>query len=95
MMSKIRSPFWKRFLDTAKNRLLHPINCEQPPYGWDAVLDAIEDWVCTIDLNATIIRSNTDSRDLFTLPATQIPGKTCCSLLHHRSSPCPAAPSGA
>jgi PAS domain S-box-containing protein len=92
MMPEEKHTFWKQWASRLANRLRHPLSGGQPPYGWEAVLDTIEDWICIIDLRAKIIRSNTNCQDLFHLPAPEIIGKTCCSLLHHSTAPLPGCP---
>jgi len=92
MMSENKKDDWKQWAKRLKNRLLSPVSGRKPPYGWEAVLDAIEDWICIIDLKAKIIRSNSNSQNLFCLPAPGIVGTTCCRLLHKSYAPLPDCP---
>ena len=84
-----KSP-WKRWGQHPRYTRLSP--GKELPFGWEAVLDAIEDWICIITLNARIIRSNANCKQLFGISSHETIGKTCCSLLHRQAFPLPGCP---
>lgn len=92
MTAHSMTAFWKRWGQHLKHRILHPLSGREPPFGWEAVLDTIEDWICIIDTRARIIRSNANCHHQFDLPSHKTIGKTCCNLLHLRESPLPGCP---
>ncbi|MCG8619883.1 MAG: PAS domain-containing protein [Desulfobacterales bacterium] len=55
---------------------------QDAPENWDATLDAIDDWICIIDKNARILRSNQVVESKFNTPVKTAVGQTCCQLAH-------------
>lgn len=49
---------------------------------WEKTFDAIDDWICIIDLESRIYRSNLTAEKLFGLKIQKIIGQKCCSLAH-------------
>lgn len=92
MVPKNIESYWNRWAQRLRYRLLHPVTGREPPFGWESVLDAVEDWICIIDPEGRITRSNSDCLNLFGIPAEDAVGKTCCSLLHQTPSPLPGCP---
>jgi PAS domain S-box-containing protein len=90
MVFDTKKTVWKRWGSRLRRCL--PTSGREPPHGWEAVLDAIEDWICIIDPAGKITRSNNNCQDLFHLDASDIRGSTCCSLMHKRSAPLPGCP---
>ena len=54
---------------------------------WEKTFDAIDDWICIIDLKSKIYRSNLTAEKLFGLKIQKIIGEKCCSLAHGTESP--------
>ena len=59
---------------------------------WQATFDAINDAVCLLDLNGTILQCNKAMADFFGKPATEITGATCWELLHGTPGPIEGCP---
>lgn len=49
---------------------------------WEKTLDAIDDWICIINLKSEILRSNITAEKLFGTKVQSIIGKKCCTLTH-------------
>lgn len=54
---------------------------------WEITFDAIDDWICIIDLKSKIFRSNLTAEKLFGMKIQQVIGKKCCSLAHGTETP--------
>jgi PAS domain S-box-containing protein len=50
--------------------------------NWEKTVDAIDDWICIIDLDSTILRSNRTVEKYFQLKVQEVIGLKCCSLIH-------------
>lgn len=59
---------------------------------WESTFDAIDDWICIIDLNSTIRRSNLAGVKLFGLKPHDIIGQKCCFLAHGSNTPVEKCP---
>lgn len=59
---------------------------------WVSIFDAIHDWVCLIDLKATILRTNIAGEKFCHLPVKEMIGRTCCQLVHHSEKILEACP---
>ena len=59
---------------------------------WEKTFDAIDDWICIIDLEAKIYRSNLIAEKLFGLKIQKIIGNKCCSLAHGTDVPVKECP---
>ncbi|GEM_PF-2148144 len=59
---------------------------------WEETFDAITDWVCLIDKNYRIIRSNKASQKYFGLPPQDIVGKRCYEIVHGINNPISGCP---
>ena len=59
---------------------------------WQNTFDAIDDWICIIDLKSAIQRSNLAAEKLFGLNVKKIVGKKCCSLVHCTETQVDACP---
>lgn len=59
---------------------------------WEETFDAITDWVCIIDKNFTIVRSNKASQKYFGRPPQDIVGKRCCEIVHGTNDPISGCP---
>lgn len=59
---------------------------------WEKIFDSIHDWVCIIDLDSKILRSNKKGQEYFSLPITKIIGQKCCKLIHGTDKPLDACP---
>lgn len=49
---------------------------------WEKTFDSIDDWICIIDLNSTILRSNLTIEKYFNLDVRDSIGVQCCKLAH-------------
>lgn len=96
MILQDHTQHWYQILDRITARLSRRIRQigtgREPPDTCQATLDAIEDWICTIDLDARIIRSNKTSERLFNTPARLTAGTPCCRFLHGKEAPLPGCP---
>lgn len=59
---------------------------------WEKTFDSMFDWVCIIDKNRTIIRSNQCSEKIVGVRPEHIIGKKCCSILHGTDGPVSGCP---
>jgi PAS domain S-box-containing protein len=59
---------------------------------WDDTLNAISDWVCIIDLNFRIVRTNLAVEQLIGLSREQVLGKPCFDLVHGTAGPISECP---
>ena len=59
---------------------------------WEKTFDAIDDWICIIDLKSKILRSNRIGEKLFGLKIQEIIGQQCCSLAHGTTTPVEQCP---
>jgi len=59
---------------------------------WEATFDAISDWVCLIDLEHRIQRTNRSAEKILGVPLTEIVGQKCCRLIHCSETPIPDCP---
>ena len=50
--------------------------------NWEKTVDAIDDWICIIDLDSTILRSNRTVEKYFQLKVQDAIGLKCCNLTH-------------
>lgn len=55
--------------------------------AWEKTFDAIDDWICIIDLDARILRSNLVAEKLFQMKIQDIVGQKCCTLAHGSDTP--------
>lgn len=53
---------------------------------WGKIFDAIDDWICIIGLDATILRSNKSVEKHFQLREYASVGLKCCKLIHGTDS---------
>lgn len=59
---------------------------------WEKTFDAIDDWICLIDLKSRIYRSNLTAEKLFELKIQKVIGKKCCFFAHGTDSPVEECP---
>ena len=55
--------------------------------NWEKTVDAIDDWICIIDLDSTILRSNRIVEKYFQLRVQDAIGLKCCKLTHGTNHP--------
>lgn len=60
--------------------------------GLEPAFNAIEDWVCIIDTQFTILRSNQAVEKHFNIPVNQVLGTYCHTLVHKSKVPVPDCP---
>jgi len=54
---------------------------------WGKIFDSIHDWVCLIDLNSVILRTNRAGEKYTGLSVKDIIGRICCQLVHGTDPP--------
>jgi two-component system, cell cycle sensor histidine kinase and response regulator CckA len=59
---------------------------------WGKIFDSIHDWVCLMDLNSVILRTNRVGEKYTGLPVKEIIGRKCCQLVHGTDSPLDECP---
>ncbi|MFH1155254.1 MAG: PAS domain-containing protein [Pseudomonadota bacterium] len=59
---------------------------------WEKTFDSIDDWICIIDLESRIQRSNLTGEKLFGLRIQEIIGQKCCHLSHGTDKPVEKCP---
>lgn len=59
---------------------------------WEKTFDAIDDWICIIDLESKIQRSNLTAEKVFGLKIQKVIGEKCCVLAHGTCSPVSKCP---
>jgi PAS domain S-box-containing protein len=59
---------------------------------WEKTVDAIEDWICIIDLDSVILRSNRTVEKYFQLRVQEAIGLKCCKLFHGTDQPVESCP---
>lgn len=59
---------------------------------WERTFDAIDDWICIIDLDATILRSNKAVERFFRVSVQESIGLKSCRLLHGTDAPIEKCP---
>lgn len=59
---------------------------------WEKTVDAIEDWICIIDLDSVILRSNRTVEKYFQLRVQDAIGRRCCKLFHGTDQPVASCP---
>ena len=78
-------------IDVTEHRLeeedLHQSNGE-----WEKAFNSISDWVCLIDLNSRILRTNIGGEKFVNVPADEMFGQTCCKLVHGSDKPIAGCP---
>jgi PAS domain S-box-containing protein len=76
---------------TAENRLERLLR--EAKRQWEGTFDAISDWVCIVDRNQKIIRSNAAVSRFFGVSAAEAVGRRCYEFVHHSDvsiTDCPA-----
>ena len=56
---------------------------------WEATFNAITDWVCLMDLERRVLRTNEAGEEFLGVPLQEITGHSCCKLVHGRDGPVP------
>ncbi|MCP3942808.1 MAG: PAS domain-containing protein [Desulfobacteraceae bacterium] len=74
-----------------KNKIENKIN-RVAGKDWEKTVDAIDDWICIIDLHSTILRSNRKVEKNFQVKVQDSIGLKCCKLLHGTDHPIAACP---
>jgi len=59
---------------------------------WEATFDAISDWVCLIDLEHRILRSNRAVEGFSEMPSAKVLGLKCCQVAHGSETPISGCP---
>jgi PAS domain S-box-containing protein len=59
---------------------------------WESTFDAISDWICLIDLESRIQRTNRIGEKFVGLPVAETLGQSCCKLLHESEKALPGCP---
>jgi len=59
---------------------------------WEKTFNAITDWVCLLDKNHRIIRSNSAAENILGTPQPEVMGQLCCKVVHGSDKPLPGCP---
>ena len=59
---------------------------------WEETFNAISDWVCLVDLDSRILKTNVAGEKFVSVPTEQAYGQTCCKLLHGSDKPIAGCP---
>ena len=65
---------------------------ERSRMEWESTFAAISDWVCLLDKECRIMRTNRVAEEFVGRPATEIVGQVCCNVLHGTEKPVPDCP---
>ncbi|MFH1952673.1 MAG: PAS domain S-box protein, partial [Pseudomonadota bacterium] len=65
---------------------------ERSKKEWEATFDAISDWVCLIDLEHRILRTNRAVEGFVGAPSAKVFGRKCCQVAHGSETPIPVCP---
>ena len=49
---------------------------------WHDTLNALSDWICLIDLDFRIVRTNRAVEDFLGIPQEEVPGRACYEIVH-------------
>ena len=77
-------------VDRKKQR--SPIPGGRSGHTWGAAFNAINDWVCIIDTQCIIRKTNRAVESVLNIPAGRVPGMHCHTLMHKTSEPAPTCP---
>jgi len=75
---------------TERKRAEETIRCAE--VEWASTFDAMSDWICLLDTEARIIRSNGIGQKYTQMSPAEMVGKTCCKLVHGSPGPLPGCP---
>jgi PAS domain S-box-containing protein len=67
-------------------------NLQQAKREWESTFDAMTDWVCLVDDQNRVLRSNRAGERFVGTPVTEIVGKKICKLLHNSNGNIPGCP---
>ena len=59
---------------------------------WSSILDSASDWVCLLDTNHRIIRTNLAVKKITGLSPSEVIGQICCKIAHGSEKPLPGCP---
>jgi len=59
---------------------------------WEVSFDAISDWVCLIDIENHIVRTNRAAEAFLGMPLEELIGQKCCMVTHGSETPIPGCP---
>ena len=65
---------------------------ERSKKEWEATFDAISDWVCLIDLEGRILRTNRAVEGFAGVPSAKVFGRKCCHVAHGSETPISGCP---
>ena len=75
---------------TERKELQEPL--QQSEKEWEMTFNAISDWICLVDGERKILRSNIAGEKICGVPVGDITGQTCCKLLHGTNTPINGCP---
>lgn len=83
---------WEKMFDRAKmpNRAKTIVWGNKK--GWEKTFDAIDDWICIVDLESSIFMSNRAVEKYFQINVQESIGMTCCKLIHGTDAPVEGCP---
>ena len=59
---------------------------------WEKTFNAISDWICLLDKDNTVTRTNQMGSEMLDTPLEQIVGRKCCELIHGTEDPIEGCP---
>ena len=75
-----------------KERNQIQMTLERSKREWETTFDAISDWVCLLDLENRIIRTNRAAEEFLGMPLEELIGRKCCQVVHGTETPIPECP---
>ena len=75
-----------------KERNQIQVTLERGKREWETTFDAISDWVCLLDLENRIIRTNRAAEGFLGMPLEELIGQKCCQVTHGSETPIPECP---
>ena len=73
-------------------RLKAEAEIERGKKEWETTFDAMSDWICLVDTDKRILRSNRAGEKILNLSLKDIIGKNCCELVHEKGESIPGCP---
>jgi len=59
---------------------------------WRDILNAVSDWVCLLDEDHRIVRTNSAVEKIIGIPPSETIGQLCCKVVHGLDKPLPGCP---
>ena len=75
-----------------KERNQIAVTLERGKREWETTFDAISDWVCLIDIENRILRTNRAAEGFLGMSLEELIGQKCCQVTHGSETPIPGCP---